>query len=161
MKNINWKKFNQKRKKYTARFANWVDEEWNSFWMIRSEREFHSSVFRCIGVAFFIDEYFPNVTRQAMKVLVIKSIPLLGLHGSSNFTIDHSLYSSGCHGKSISIHSFPSCFCLYPLFPACTKGQEFNIRISQYIYNLHAWFYNIEHRSNLPSIWRDRVKFRN
>lgn len=45
-----------------------------------------------------------------MKVPAIKSVPPLGLYGSSTFTIDHSLCSSGRHGKSISIHSFPSCF---------------------------------------------------
>lgn len=76
-----------------------------SSWMI-------CSTFRCdIGVIFCAGEYFPNAIRQAMKVPAVKSVPPLGLHGSSTFTTDHSLCSSGRHGKSISIHSFPSCFC--------------------------------------------------
>lgn len=125
-----------------------------SFWMIRSEKEFHSSTFRCsIGVAFFIGEYFPNVARQAMKVPTTKSIPPLSLHGSSTFTIDHSLYSSDATANQYS--SIASSFRFYPFF-----GLYQWIWI-QYTYTIYMLDFTTEHGSNLSSIWRDRVKYRN
>jgi len=103
------------------------------------------STFRCsIGVAyvsFFSIQHFSNVT-QVMKVPAIKSVPPLGLHGSSTFTTDHSLYSSGRHSKSISIHGFPSSFAfagLYPLFPTCINGHMFNMRTQSTCMILQCW----------------------
>jgi len=77
-----------------------------------------------------------------MKVPAIKSVPPLGLHGSSTFTTDHSLYSSGRHSKSISIHGFPSSFAfagLYPLFPTCINGHMFNMRTQSTCMILQCW----------------------